>query len=428
MSNPDRAAAVLQPNTKVDILSESTDLDSLMVAILGEEPQEKDERTQIVATIDAQVAEVIQELGLDKVLAERRRAAEAAARCANADVTSGSGSPKVSTTDSNASSASAPASDDSRPAPAPSSRLRNTIAKLFPLRNSVWLVAVLIGAATFATVNAIGNRNSSRDTRPAAETQGKDVFLPRAEAQSTVTVPAADSGTADAVAASQKSQAVTNRRAATRAVPPTPPVTLSRKQAAAPSDSPLASVAQDKPAAAAAAAKRSENSALSSTVGVDEHSAAPMMVDDSQPSVEPNPTTSPIVEPPLGVDTTVVPLPAIITERPMVSTVASPTGTANTTPNGVLRPARPLERITPVYPGPLRAARVGGTVGVAFTIDKTGVPRNVQARSGPPPLRAVAEVAVRQWRYAPATLNDVAVESEMTVQFTFEPKNSPRPE
>jgi protein TonB len=127
-------------------------------------------------------------------------------------------------------------------------------------------------------------------------------------------------------------------------------------------------------------------------------------------------------------DAMLVPLPAIITERPLVPTSASSAAAPSARSVGTRRPARPLQRSAPDYPSALRAAKIAGTVGVTFTVDKTGRPTNVHARSGPPPLRAVAEAAIQQWRYEPATLDDVAVDSEMTVQFTFGPTNAPRPE
>jgi TonB family protein len=62
-----------------DVLTESTDLESLLTAILGRPPEECDDKSELVAEVDARVAAVVHELGLESLLSERnerRRTAE----------------------------------------------------------------------------------------------------------------------------------------------------------------------------------------------------------------------------------------------------------------------------------------------------------------------------------------------------------------
>jgi TonB family protein len=91
-------------------------------------------------------------------------------------------------------------------------------------------------------------------------------------------------------------------------------------------------------------------------------------------------------------------------------------------------PPRLLTGGTPDYPAALRTARVGGNVEVRFTVDSTGRVVNVQAVTGPPQLRPVAEAAVRRWRYEPAHVGNVAVETQTSVSFNFDPSTIRRPQ
>jgi TonB family protein len=91
-------------------------------------------------------------------------------------------------------------------------------------------------------------------------------------------------------------------------------------------------------------------------------------------------------------------------------------------------PARLLAGGAPEYPAALRTARIGGSVDVRFTIDSTGRVINVQSVSGPLQLRAAAEAAVKRWRYEAARLDNVAIETQTSVRFNFEPAPDRRPQ
>lgn len=109
--------------------------------------------------------------------------------------------------------------------------------------------------------------------------------------------------------------------------------------------------------------------------------------------------------------------------------VPAPTSAA---PASVAVPRRSAARLvtggSPEYPAALRTARIGGSVEVRFTIDSSGRVTNVQSLSGPLQLRSAAEAAVRRWRYEAARVDNVAVETQTSVRFNFDPSTDRRPQ
>lgn len=84
---------------------------------------------------------------------------------------------------------------------------------------------------------------------------------------------------------------------------------------------------------------------------------------------------------------------------------------------------RLLSGRAPVYPVTAALTGRAGQASVIFDIDRHGVPENVvlEAASAPE-FGAAAVVAVKNWRYRPATLNGKAVRYEQARQvFPFEP-------
>jgi TonB family protein len=73
----------------------------------------------------------------------------------------------------------------------------------------------------------------------------------------------------------------------------------------------------------------------------------------------------------------------------------------------------------PNYPAEALRARVEGTVTLRATVDRTGAVQSVQLIGGPPILAPAAIEAVRQWRYAPTTLNGQAVECTEDISVIF---------
>ena len=88
-------------------------------------------------------------------------------------------------------------------------------------------------------------------------------------------------------------------------------------------------------------------------------------------------------------------------------------------PSDVQAP-RIIHKVEAEYPLELRRQRVTGTVMIEGTIDKAGhlvEPRVV--RSADPRLDDLALDAVRQWRFAPGTLNGEPVDVLFTVEVHF---------
>jgi protein TonB len=77
--------------------------------------------------------------------------------------------------------------------------------------------------------------------------------------------------------------------------------------------------------------------------------------------------------------------------------------------------------VRPVYPKEARRKRIQGTVRFNAVITKTGEIRDLRLIEGAPALVTAALAAVKQWRYAPCTLNlePVQVSTEIDVNFNL---------
>lgn len=86
---------------------------------------------------------------------------------------------------------------------------------------------------------------------------------------------------------------------------------------------------------------------------------------------------------------------------------------------GLVKMARLLHRVDPVYPPIARQARISGTVELTGVIGIDGRIRELQVVHGHPFLAKAALEAVRQWTYEPTLLNGAAVEviAPITVNF-----------
>jgi TonB family protein len=106
-----------------------------------------------------------------------------------------------------------------------------------------------------------------------------------------------------------------------------------------------------------------------------------------------------------------------------------PTPTANTVKNVVpeptqfttATPAVPLTKVQPVYPDLARRMNLAGTVHVAIVVDTAGKVISAKAVDGSPVLRGSAELAVKEWRFRPATMNGKPVTGSGTVSVVFNP-------
>ena len=64
-----------------------------------------------------------------------------------------------------------------------------------------------------------------------------------------------------------------------------------------------------------------------------------------------------------------------------------------------------------------------GAVTLSATIGPDGQVREAKVISGPPMLRDAATGAVKQWKYAPSTVNGRAVESSVKIVLQFKMPN-----
>ena len=86
---------------------------------------------------------------------------------------------------------------------------------------------------------------------------------------------------------------------------------------------------------------------------------------------------------------------------------------------GAIREPRKLKHVPPAYPDIARQARVQGVVILECTIGSDGRITDVAVLRGIPLLDAAAVEAVRQWVYAPTTVNGVPARVIMTVTVNF---------
>jgi TonB family protein len=101
------------------------------------------------------------------------------------------------------------------------------------------------------------------------------------------------------------------------------------------------------------------------------------------------------------------------------ATTSAPRLSAPAPANAVVVPSRLVQRVNPNYPASARQYRVEGAVTLSATIGPDGRVREAKVISGPPMLRDVAVGAVKQWKYAPSTVNGRAVESSVQIVLQF---------
>jgi TonB family protein len=81
--------------------------------------------------------------------------------------------------------------------------------------------------------------------------------------------------------------------------------------------------------------------------------------------------------------------------------------------------AKLMRRVDPVYPPQARIQRLEGSVVLDATIGRDGTVRSTKVVSGPVALAEAAAAAVRNWRYAPATLNGNPTETLTRITVVF---------
>jgi TonB family protein len=86
---------------------------------------------------------------------------------------------------------------------------------------------------------------------------------------------------------------------------------------------------------------------------------------------------------------------------------------------GNLQTAHIVHQVSPVYPHLARTGRIQGIVVIDAVITQSGSLKDITVRSGHPLLIDAAVDCVRQWKYQPAILNGVPVESPVHIQVQF---------
>jgi TonB family protein len=77
---------------------------------------------------------------------------------------------------------------------------------------------------------------------------------------------------------------------------------------------------------------------------------------------------------------------------------------------------RVVSKVMPQYPAMLRSMNIQGTVRADVLVAADGKEKSVEVKGGHPLLAESAEVALRQWRWAPASH-----ESHESVELIFKP-------
>lgn len=84
------------------------------------------------------------------------------------------------------------------------------------------------------------------------------------------------------------------------------------------------------------------------------------------------------------------------------------------------REPRPLRQNQPVYPPPLRTAKVNGMVALKFVVDKNGTTRDIQVlQASNPEFERAAVRAVRNWVFEPGEKDGKPVHSWVRIEIPF---------
>jgi TonB family protein len=86
---------------------------------------------------------------------------------------------------------------------------------------------------------------------------------------------------------------------------------------------------------------------------------------------------------------------------------------------GNVASAKLRHKVDPVYPLEAQAAHIKGTVRLHVVLGVDGTPMSLEVVSGHPVLANSAVEAVRQWQYAPTTLNGAPVEVDTLIDVEF---------
>ncbi len=95
---------------------------------------------------------------------------------------------------------------------------------------------------------------------------------------------------------------------------------------------------------------------------------------------------------------------------------------ARSTAGFAATPSRLLLRVEPTYPADARSLHISGTVVLEAQVRKDGSVGTIKFVSGDTAFRQAALDAVRQWKYQPATLDGVPIDSTAIIDLQFAPQ------
>lgn len=101
-------------------------------------------------------------------------------------------------------------------------------------------------------------------------------------------------------------------------------------------------------------------------------------------------------------------------EKPKVVKIEGPVKVG-----GRVKHPKLVKMVTPTYPALAKRARIQGTVVFTAVIGRDGAINNLQLVSGHPLLVPAAVEAVKQWVYAPSTLNEELIEVIAQIDVNF---------
>jgi len=112
---------------------------------------------------------------------------------------------------------------------------------------------------------------------------------------------------------------------------------------------------------------------------------------------------------------------ADFTQRPFESDRSEPSVLGSSLPG--YEPAAIAERVAPRYSAAALERHLEGTVRIRAVIGIDGTTHGLARMSGDPVLAQIAMDAIALWRYAPATVDGVPVESEVIIPVNFQLPN-----
>lgn len=87
---------------------------------------------------------------------------------------------------------------------------------------------------------------------------------------------------------------------------------------------------------------------------------------------------------------------------------------------GVIVQPKLMHSVAPIYPTAARQAGIYGNVVIVAQVDKTGNVASMKVVSGPATLQSAAMSSLKLWKYQPATLDGVAIATDVTVTIKFQ--------